>query len=391
MRFRFNCRRIGFAAIASTSTLLILLPVVSVLHAQDPTLKTRPKDQVDSEYLSRHRVTLNVNVTDASGKPVVDLDSVDFALFDNNEPKKFRGVQLIDGQAMNDATEVLIVLDAVNSTPAELKEGREAIFNYLARHRGPLPYLTGFGLWFNGHMKMVPATTDRNELGRAFVDLTKGVHSNACAAEDTIKEAAAKPEQGTFQAIASNSTSDTLTNCQKVHFRDSLAALDGVAQRQKALGGRTILIWVGAGWPVFREMRTADLPVKAKADLFDNVVDLLRVLRDAQMTIDAVAPASDFSPMEITKLSSGSSSAEEIGPANLALPVLATQTGGRVLPASHDLTTDLASCIRDADSYYALTFEEMRTTTAHQFHKVEVRVNRPGLTVRALTTYYAEP
>ena len=84
-------------------------------------------------------------------------------------------------------------------------------------------------------------------------------------------------------------------------------------------------------------------------------------------------------------------SPQSVSAANLALPVLAEETGGRVVTASRDLHADLLSCMHDADTYYALTFEQMHTTTPHEFHKVEVKVSRPGLDLRTTTVYYAEP
>ena len=62
-----------------------------------------------------------------------------------------------------------------------------------------------------------------------------------------------------------------------------------------------------------------------------------------------------------------------------------------MLNESNDVAADLSSCIRDADRYYILTFDMMPTTAPHEFHPVEVRVNRPDLQVRTLTAYYAEP
>jgi VWFA-related protein len=360
--------------------------------AQNPTLKTRPKDELDHEYLASHRITVNVQVMDSTGRHVTDLGTSEFALFDNNQPRKIASVRLIDGEAMSDATEVLIVLDAVNSTAQDLQRERDAIFNYLAHGHGPLPYPTGFGLWFNGHMKVASATTDRNALGKAFVSLTKGMHSNACEASE-LKEAAVTGKSA-LKRVAEGGSSDDFANCQKVHFRDSLSALDGLAQQQKSIGGRTILIWLGQGWPSFPDIAVGHLSEKIRSALFENVVDLMRDFRDAQMTIDVIAPVGNAREKDRTpwnRLPLGTESAQNVTPENLALPVLAAQTGGRALTESNDLGADLVTCIRDADSYYALTFQQMRTISSHELHKVAVKVTRPGLDERALSVYYAEP
>lgn len=388
---RFRTTR---GAVAGTFLVLALLSVA--VAAQDPTLRTRPRDQVDREYLEAHRITMNVQVTDGSGKPVPDLDAADFTLFDNNQPTKIGTLRLIDGEAMNDATEVLIVLDAVNSTGQELQQERDAIFGYLAHKRGPLPYPTGFALWFNGQMKAVQSTTDRNALGRAFVSLTKGIHSNACSPGDgSVKEASVKPGPGALKAVAAGGSGDDFAKCQRVHFRDSLAALDGLAQQQRTIGGRTILIWMGPGWPL-SGIQVSHLSAATRSALFGNVVGLTHDFSDAQVTIDALAPQdaegkNAASPFDMSAPIAGAYSAQDADPAKLALPALAEQTGGRVLTTSRDLGADLVSCIHDADSYYAVTFQQMHTTSHHEFHHVEIKVNRPGLDLRTMTSYYAEP
>jgi len=365
--------------------------------AQDPTLKTRTKEQREREYLAAHRITINVQVADSAGKLVPDLAAADFTLFDNNQPRKIVGLHMMNGEAMSDATEVVIVLDAVNSTAPELKEERDAIFNYLAHGHGPLPYPTSFALWFNGHLKGAAPTTDRNALGRAFVSLTKNVHSNSCSPVDgSVEQAAEGGGPGALQQGGIGQRAIGVAECLRVHFKDSISALDGIAQQQKTIGGRTILIWIGPGWPILSDVEFGQLTPRAHAGFFDEVAEVLRDLREAQVTLDAVAPPDGTRQKELARvdekaLIEGTNSMRDAGPPSLALPVLAAQTGGRVLTASRDVIADLNSCIRDADSYYAVLFEAMPASSPHEFHRIEMKVSRPGLEVRTMTAYYAEP
>ena len=343
--------------------------------------------------MAAHRITLNVQVNSPDGKPVSDLAAPDFTLLDNDQPRKIVGFHMFDSQAMSDATEVIFLLDAVNSTAQQLDTGRTAIFNYLAKNHGPLPYPTSFVLWFNGHLKAATATTDRNALGRAFVSFTKSVHSNACAPVDAsvpqTAESAGRAQDGVDSRAAEAS------DCLNIHFKDSLAALDGIAQQQKNVGGRTILIWVGPGWPLLSDVQFKRFSPRAQAEYFDHVVQVLRDLRDAQITLDGVGPQDvtrerEQARVDLRTLNAPASSADA-SPASLALPVLAAQTGGRVLTSSHDVLADLNTCIRDAVQYYAVSFEAIPSTSPHELHRIEVKVNRPGVDVRTLNLYYAEP
>ena len=383
------------------STYLASLALVAfaaqIALAQSPTLKTRTKEQRDRAYMAAHRITVNVQVSTADQKVIPGLSAADFSLLDNNQPRKIVAFHPVDSQAMSDATEAIVVLDAVNSTTQELDTERAAIFDYLAKSHGPLPYPTSFVLWFNGHLKAATATTDRNALGRNFVSLTKGMHSNACSPVDaSVQQAAESGGPGGVTQGGIGSRAAGVADCLEVHFKDSLAALDGIAMQQKNVGGRTILIWVGPGWPLLSDVLFKRFTPKAQAEYFDQVVEVLRDLRDSQITLDAVGPQDgtrekELARVDLKALNAGATSPANASPASLALPVLATQTGGRIFTSSHDVLADLNTCIRDAYQYYALSFEAITSTTPHELRRIEVKVNRPDADVRALSLYYAEP
>jgi VWFA-related protein len=364
-----------------------------IAAAQNPTLKTRTKEERDRQYMAARRITLNVQVTDDAGKPVTDLDAKDFTLFDNHQPRKLSAFHAIDGEAMNDATEIIIVLDAVNSPTPELEAEKSGIFKYLAQSHSALPYPTSFFLWSNGHLKGAGATTDRNTIGRAFVSITKNVRSNACEPVDaSVLKAVGNGNvetHGDKDGAAPHSADDA--NCPQVHFKDSLAALDGIALQQLNRGGRTILIWVGPGWPLPSEAEFAQLTPKARKNYFDEIVTVLHDLRAAQITVDAIGPHNPAREVvAIPRLAAGTATTESTRPNSLALPILALQTGGQVI-ASSNVTTDLDKLLNDADWYYALSFIPPPAQNGVELRPLEVKVNRPGLNVRTMTTYYIEP
>ncbi|MGA9584020.1 MAG: VWA domain-containing protein [Terracidiphilus sp.] len=376
--------------------LLLLTALVSAV-AQNPTLKTRSKEERDREYMASRRITLNVQVTDEAGKPVTDLGARDFALFDNHQPRKLAAFHAIDGEALNDATEVVFVLDAVNSTTSELEAEKDGIFKYLARSHGPLPYPTSFVLWFNGHLKATGPTTDRNTIGRAFVSITKNVHSNACAPADTEVVKVAKG--GDTRAAGDGSVESdgaNAANCQQIHFKDSIAALDGIAEQQVSLGGRTILIWFGPGWPLATVAEFQEMTQKARKNYFDEIVTVLHDLRASQVTLDVIAPRDPTHEDEKASMvppppTAGAASPESARPDSLALPVLARQTGGQVIASSSDVVADLGKFLDDADWYYALSFNSAPAQNGVELRSLEVKVNRPALNVRTTIYYYTEP
>jgi hypothetical protein len=66
-------------------------------------------------------------------------------------------------------------------------------------------------------------------------------------------------------------------------------------------------------------------------------------------------------------------------------------SGGRVFIAATDLKDAIASCVADASAYYVLTFAAARADQANEYHSLQVTVDKPGMTARTRTGYYAQP
>ena len=75
--------------------------------------------------------------------------------------------------------------------------------------------------------------------------------------------------------------------------------------------------------------------------------------------------------------------------------ILAQKTGGLFVHDNNDMTRALRQAVDDGDGYYLLgyqpdleTFEQSRKSS---FHSIQVRVKRPGLTVRSRTGFFGRP
>jgi VWFA-related protein len=332
---------------------------------------------------------MNVQVTDSAGNPVSNLGAGDFTIYDNNQLRKIALFHPIDGAALYDATRIVILLDAVNSPAQVLEAEKEGIFKYLASSRQPFSYPTTVVLWFNGHLQAATsATTDRNVVGRAFVKMMKGVHSNACPDNDS------HPIE---QRVAAGTTSPSVdpATCRVVHFRDSIAALDGIAQQQQVGGGRTLLIWVGPGWPQISDEDFQRMPPPTQRVYSEEIVNLTHNLLGGQVTLYSIFPGDKqqegIASADPAVNVSASAQAGVIA-RRLELHELSQQTGGRVMSGGNDLAANIDSCVRDAEWYYALSFNTPPAENGSgELHSLAVRVNRPGLQVRTMTGYYTHP
>ena len=70
------------------------------------------------------------------------------------------------------------------------------------------------------------------------------------------------------------------------------------------------------------------------------------------------------------------------------LRILADETDGRAILNTNDLDRGLKQIVRDSSAYYLLGYTSAVTTDG-KFHKINVRVKRPGLQVRARPGYVA--
>jgi len=87
----------------------------------------------------------------------------------------------------------------------------------------------------------------------------------------------------------------------------------------------------------------------------------------------------------------GVTSANRVLPANLSLQVLAVQSGGRVLIPATISPVKLLIASRMATLFYVLSFQAARADRANEYHAIAITVDKPGLTARARTGYYAQP
>jgi VWFA-related protein len=71
------------------------------------------------------------------------------------------------------------------------------------------------------------------------------------------------------------------------------------------------------------------------------------------------------------------------------LRILADETDGRAIVNQNDLGTGLRQIVRDTSAYYLLGYTSTLNQPDGKFHKINVRVKRPGVQVRARPGYLA--
>jgi VWFA-related protein len=387
---------------------LFLCSALASLAQQSPaptppvTLIPRSHEERESRYRAQHHIILNVVVTDASGKPVTGLGQEDFTLLDDGKPQTIASFRAREGSpAMKPAqpAHVLLMLDTVNNTSRGIANDRKEIEKFLKESPAHLANPTSIVILFGSGMRMSQLSSDRDTLIAELKEFAGDLRPIDCADDVNQNQAflaAWMPGGGSGGQSHTLNSSRTL-DCLNQRFERSIVALNKLAQQQVDVPARVILIWIGPGWPLLSSHEFRPDSAQIRQNFFRNLVELSTVLREAQVTLNVVSSPDLFRKTELRSdhdnaFFDGVPSEDNATAGSLGLEVLAHQSGGQILTQGKDIPSEIAHCIADDQSYYALSFDSPpATTTPGEFHPLLIKVNKPGLTVRTTTSYYAQP
>lgn len=319
-------------------------------------------------------IKLDVVVNDAAGKPVTGLQPWDFKLLDNDAPRK-----ILSFRAFNDSTvkpqppvEVILVIDTVNLPFAQVAVTRQQIDNFLLENGGHLKQPVTLLLLSDAGIRVQPRPSAD---GNALVSVVNQI-------------------KGSVRSIDSAMGGEGMLE----RFQVCVHAMTTIAENEARKPGRKLLVWVGPGWPILNRQELGSCSEKDQQRYFDGIVELSTRLREARMVVYSVSPAnigaggSDTSyTLLYQNYLKGVKSARQADIGNLALKVLATQTGGQILGPDNNLTAQIDRCVADANEFYRISFDPPPPDHADEYHDLNVQVDQPGLTVRTNTGYYNEP
>lgn len=315
---------------------------------------------------SERRVTLDVQVTDVSGKAVSGLGQQDLSLFDDGHPQTVTSFREIGGSDMPAATEAILLLDTMNASFEDVVIERQGIDKFLRQNGGHLALPVSIVFLADIGVKLNKASQDGNSL-----------------AEDL------KKLQSPMRVLGSAQGAEGAQD----RSQRSLLALQQLSTYEAVRPGRKLLIWVGPGWPLLSRS-TAQLSAKDQRRYFDSIVDMTTALRRAHITLYSVAPlnlaqVSGQNPFLYKTYLKGVENPAQADSPNLALQVLAVHSGGLVLDKSGDLAGQISLCVADASSYYEISFDAAEGATSPQCRVLQVKLERTGATARTNSAYYA--
>jgi VWFA-related protein len=337
-----------------------LLLVAFFLASVSAARQSNPSAQVRDS-----RISLDVVVTPKSGPPVSGLQQQDFTILDNKVPQRIASFRAVDGAQAPIA--VTIVIDAVNADYHTVAYERDQIDRFLRADGGDLDHLTNLAvLTDTGIQVLGDFSKDGNRLSASL---------------DHYAVSLRLWRRSSFYGGADR-------------FQISGEGLQDLIQREAARPGRKILIWVSPGWPLLSGPEV-QLDTKEQQIFFRDIVGFSTDLRQNRMTLYSIDPAGANDQIARDTywevFVKGISKPGQVSVGNLGLQVLATQSGGVALSFDNDIAALLHRCLSDTRAYYEISFEPPAGNGETEYHHLEVRIARPGLTARTRQGYYSGP
>jgi len=310
-------------------------------------------------------IELDIVVTPKSGPPVTGLAQKDFTVLDNKAPQAITSFRACSGP--DAPVEVILLIDAVNTGFQHIAYERSEIDKFLRANGGKLAHPMALAIFTDAGVRMQQSfSTDGNALAASLDQQTVALRSITRSA-------------GFYGA--------------EDRFDLSMKVLAQLGTDEASRPGRKLILWISPGWPLLTGP-AVQLDSKQQKQLFSAIVQASTQLREAHITIYNINPLGatedSLRTFYYEQFVKGVTKPYQVNVGNLSLQVLAVQSGGLVLNANNDISTMLQQAFRDADAWYEISFQPV-SAEPNEYHKLEVRVDKPGLEVRTRTGYYAQP
>jgi VWFA-related protein len=339
-------------------------------------------------------IEVDAIVTDRDGNPVRDLTAADFEVFEDGRPQTIQTFRLVDLPYETASPGVKTASDVEPGVATNTgDEGRIYVLLLDSPSTGRLLFATT-GLTYNARVKRI-AHQFIDEVvqpgDQVAVVNVQGDFTDSQPFTSSKRLLSAAVERYGRGPSGDLSPNDDMTGQEKVvrHLQTNRTMLD-VAQRLGAAAARRkAIIWIGGQVTVNTEqyMRAsrATPTDSATAALMASYRDAIReAARNnvAVYPVDAHGLSVSFGDIS-TRLASNEQLLRLAG-----FRQYAEDTGGRAVVNTNSFREGFAAIARETSTYYLMGYSPDQELSAEPFRRIEVRVARPGVTVRARRGYY---
>ncbi len=318
-------------------------------------------------------VVLDVVVTDAKNNIVTDLKKEDFSVTESKEPQTILNFEATGSRSISPSLDVnstadldrlaprapvnIILLDEFNTHFEDMAFARYSLKKFLEKQPDKLDTPT---MLLSVSLTNFTVVKDYTQNKQALID----------ALDHHFVAYPWQAQNGAWVAERFGTAFETLMR---------------VAEATIGHVGHKNMIWIGRGFPA---LHLANVPIDGQNRLNNNVQRCVNMLRDARITLYTVDPAG----LMVNPGEYGTAAAfnDPFG-GNYQFSALARATGGKALYGRNDVDAEIGTGIRDGSSFYTLTYRPANNSLAPQkFRRIQVTVNRPGLTATTREGYYLQ-
>ena len=154
------------------------------------------------------------------------------------------------------------------------------------------------------------------------------------------------------------------------------------------------MLWVSPGWPLLSGPND-ELDDKAQQHIFRGYCGLFDGAPGDRITLYNIDPAGVADSLSRDtyweNFVKGVSKPRQAQVGNLGLDSLTTQSGGVVFSFDNDSHGVLRRCLADTRASYEVSFKPPAGGQSNEYHHLEIRVAKHGLTARTWQGYYSSP
>jgi VWFA-related protein len=345
-------------------------------------------------------IEVSVVVTNRDRNPAPGLTADDFQIFDDGKPQKVELFSIGAATAAaaapapaerparefsNDIADIgsvtIILYDQLNMSDDVRMNARQHVVRFLEQIR-PHDRVGLYVLDGNGVLRVVhDFTSDASALVRALSSLRGSTSLALAGQEDAARLEAQLAGLLTEDGLVENGTRAMLQHYQGNRSVDTIDALESIGHHLSGVQNRKNLIWVSSGFPLqafnYRGRSATNEINRATRSLNDANVALYTV--DARGLIAAFATAGRLTVPTLSMVQTN----QDI------LQIASEQTGGRAFLNTNDIQGAIRRTADDARMTYLLGYYPTDDRWDGRYHRIVVKMNRPGFELRHREGYFA--
>lgn len=315
---------------------------------------------------------VDVTATDDNGDPVYGLKQSDFTILEDGKPQPIRNFEEVGLRPVMPPPDLpanvytnlqppapsaavnILLLDMANEAPVDSTVPAEVSSATALQHRVKLAARQALDQMPMGTQVAVLSMTNNLRILQSFT-------SNRALLEAAIDATPYDLDgNGDVQCIQSNNRN-----------RMVLESLDQIAVSSAAIHGRKNLIWFTVGIPSITDPNARPECLPDYSLSLSHAYDQLTA---AQVSVYPV----------------GAAGVTQLGAAALSMEAVAEATGGIAYSESNDMATAVIKAINNGANYYSIAYTPPNPKYNGSYHKIDVKVDRPGVHVVFRKGYYAD-